>query len=252
VKVAVITGGSAGIGQAAAIEVAKSGVGVVITYRNHEPEAKKTVLAIEEAGGEAVALPLDMGDVSRFDEFISTLRQTIGERWRASKLDYLVNNAGIGGGAAFGEVTEQLFDEFHRVLFRGPFFLTQSLLPHLADGGAIVNTGSTSALDTGIESGYSSYASQKGAVHVLTRYWAKELAGRGIRVNAVAPGSTRTQIAGDVIAKMPELVPQVGATIPLGRMGEPEDIGRVIAFLLSKAGGWITGQVIEASGGQGL
>jgi NAD(P)-dependent dehydrogenase (short-subunit alcohol dehydrogenase family) len=252
VKVAVVTGGSAGIGQAAAIEIAKLGIGVVLTYRTHEAEAKETVVAIEKAGGAAVALPLDLRDISSFDAFITDLAGTIASKWGASKIDFLVNNAGIGGGAPFGEVTEEMFDQFHRVLFKGPFFLTQSLLAHLNDGGAIVNTGSNSALDTGIESGYSSYASQKGAVHVLTRYWAKELAPRMIRVNAVAPGSTRTRIVDDIFTRMPEVIPTVAATIALGRIGEAEDIGRVIAFLISEAGGWITGQVIEASGGQGL
>jgi NAD(P)-dependent dehydrogenase (short-subunit alcohol dehydrogenase family) len=251
-RIAVITGGSAGIGQAAAIEAAQSGIGVVLTYRHREAEAKETVAEIEAAGGSAVALPLDTGDVSTFEAFGSDLRKIIAQKWGASRIDFLVNNAGIGGGAPFGEVTEEQFDQFHRVLFKGPYFLTQSLLPLINDGGAIVNTGSNSALDTGIESGYSSYASQKGAVHVLTRYWAKELADRGIRVNAVAPGTTRTRIADDVFAKVPEIVPQVAAAIPLGRIGEPADIGRVIGFLLSEAAGWITGQVIEASGGQGL
>jgi NAD(P)-dependent dehydrogenase (short-subunit alcohol dehydrogenase family) len=252
VKVAVVTGGSAGIGQAAAVEIAKLGIGVVLTYRTHEAEAKETVVAIEEAGGAAVALPLDTSDISTFDAFITDLAGTIAGRWGASKIDFLVNNAGIGGGAPFGEVTEEMFDRFHRVLFKGPFFLTQSLLALMNDGGAIVNTGSNSALDTGTASGYSSYASQKGAVHVLTRCWAKELAPRRIRVNAVAPGSTRTRIVDDIFTRMPEAIPPVVETIPLGRIGEPEDIGRVIAFLVSEAGGWITGQVIEASGGQGL
>lgn len=251
-KIALVTGGSAGIGQAAAAEIAKLGVGVVLTYRTHEAEAKETVVAIEDAGGTAVALPLDIGEISTFDAFIADLTGAVADKWRASKIDFLVNNAGIGGGALFGAVTEEMFDRFHRVLFKGPFFLTQALLDFMNDGGAIVNTGSNSALETGIEAGYSSYASQKSAVHVLTRYWAKELAPRKIRVNAVAPGSTRTRIVDDIFTRMPELIPPVAETIPFGRIGEPEDIGRVIAFLISDAGGWVTGQVIEASGGQGL
>lgn len=251
-KVALVTGGSAGIGQAAAGEIAKLGIGVVLTYLTHEAEAKETVAAIEADGGAAVALPLDIRDIATFDAFITDLTGTLAGKWRASKLDFLVNNAGIGGGAPFGEVTEEMFDQFHRVLFKGPFFLTQSLLALINDGGAIVNTGSNSALNTGVESGYSSYASQKAAIHMLTRYWAKELAPRQIRVNAVAPGSTRTRIVDDIFTKMPEVIPPVVETIPFGRIGEAEDIGRVIAFLLSEAGGWVTGQVIEASGGQGL
>lgn len=251
-QIAIVTGGSAGIGQAASRELAKSGVGVILTYRTHGPEATETVAEIESSGGSAVALRLDMGDVAGFDSFIDTVRHTLSATWGSSSFDYLVNNAGIGGGAPFPEVTEEMFDSFHRILFKGPYFLTQRLLPLLADGGAIVNTGSTSALPTGTEAGYSSYATHKGAVHVLTRYWAKEFAERGIRVNAVAPGSTRTRIADDVFARMPEVIPQVAQSVALGRIGEPQDIARVIAFLLSDAGAWITGQVIEASGGQGL
>jgi NAD(P)-dependent dehydrogenase (short-subunit alcohol dehydrogenase family) len=135
---------------------------------------------------------------------------------------------------------------------RGPYFLTQRLLPLLADGGAIVNTGSNSALPSGVEAGYSSYASQKGAMHLLTRYWAKELAPRRIRVNTVAPGSTRTRIVDDIFTRMPEVIPAVAETVAFGRVGEPEDVGRVIALLLDDAAAWVTGQVVEASGGQGL
>ena len=251
-QIALITGGSAGIGQAAAVAAAERGIGVILTYRRHRVEAEETVQKIEAAGGEAATLYLDVRDANSFDQFSGRVQQILRDKWQTSELHYLVNNAGIGGGAPFEDVTEEMFDEFHRVLFRGPYFLTQRLLPLLADGGAIVNTGSNSALFTGVEAGYSSYASQKGAMHVLTRYWAKELAPRRIRVNAVAPGSTRTRIVDDIFTRMPEVIPQVAETVAFGRVGEPEDIARVIAFLLDDSSAWVTGQVIEASGGQGL
>lgn len=251
-QIALITGGSAGIGQAAAAAVAERGIGVILTYRRHKAEALETVQKIEAAGGEAAALYLDLVDTDSFEGLSSSVQRLLHDKWRSTKLHFLVNNAGIGGGAPFEDVTEAMFDEHHRVLFRGPYFLTQRLLPLLADGGAIVNTGSNSALATGVEAGYSSYASQKAAMHVLTRYWAKELAPRRIRVNAVAPGSTRTRIVDDIFTRMPEVIPQVAATIAFGRVGESEDIAKVIAFLLDDASAWLTGQVIEASGGQGL
>ena len=251
-QIALITGGSAGIGQAAAVAAAGRGIGVILTHRRHQAEADETVQKIEATGGEAATLYLDVADTNSFAQFYSSVEAILRDKWKTSHLHYLVNNAGIGGGAAFQDVTEEIFDRFHRVLFRGPYFLTQRLLPLLADGGAIVNTGSNSALDTGVEAGYSSYASQKGAIHVLTRYWAKELAPRRIRVNAVAPGSTRTRIVDDIFTRMPEVIPPIADSVALGRVGEAADVGKFIAALLDDASAWVTGQVIEASGGQGL
>jgi NAD(P)-dependent dehydrogenase (short-subunit alcohol dehydrogenase family) len=251
-RIALITGGSAGIGQAAAVAAAERGIGVILTYRRHQTEAEETVQKIEAAGGTAACLYLEVADTSAFPQFVDDIAGLLRDKWQTDTLHYLVNNAGIGGGAAFPDVTEEMFDRFHQVLFRGPYFLTQRLLPLLADGGAIVNTGSNSALPSGVEAGYSSYASQKGAMHLLTRYWAKELAPRRIRVNAVAPGSTRTRIVDDIFTRMPEVIPAVAETVAFGRVGEPEDVGRVIALLLDDAAAWVTGQVVEASGGQGL
>lgn len=251
-KVALVTGASAGIGQATALTLSRVGVGVITTYRSHGSDGEATVAQIEAEGGTAVALPLDLGDIAGLDGFVDLLVTTLADSFGATRLDFLVNNAGIGGGVAFGEVTEEVFDRYERVLFKGPYLLTQKLLPVLADGGAIVNTGSTSALHHRVSAGYSVYAAFKGAVHTVTPYWAKELAPRRIRVNAVAPGTTRTRIGDDAFAKMPELIPALAENVALGRIGEPEDAAAVIAFLLSDAAAWITGQVLEVSGGEGL
>jgi len=251
-QVAIVTGGSSGIGQGAAIEIAKRGVGVIVTYSRHPAGAEETVRIIETQGGSAVALPLDVGRVETFPEFRERIVETLQSRWNVTSFQYLVNNAGIAQMALFEETSEEQFDELYRVLFKGPYFLTQALLPLMADGGAIVNTSSNSAVTSGVEPGYSAYASMKGAINVLTRYMAKEFSSRGIRVNAVAPGSTRTRLADDAFSKFPEVIAPLAAKTALGRVGEPEDIGKVIAFLASDDGAWITAQTIEASGGFGL
>ncbi|MEV8371131.1 SDR family oxidoreductase [Kribbella sp. NPDC056861] len=246
---ALITGASSGIGRSAAIEIARRGTGVIITYDKNKDGANETIVQIEELGGTAVALPLSLGDSSTFGEFRQSVVDALHTTWQTESLDYLVNNAGFGGGAAFEETTEEFFDELMRVLLKGPYFLTQTLLPLLADGGAIVNTSSNSALDIGVEAGFSAYATMKGGVLVLTRYLAKELAPRGIRVNSVAPGPTRTRLGGDAFAKYPELIEPLAARTALGRLGEPDDIGKMIAVLLSPDSGWVTAQNLEVSGG---
>jgi NAD(P)-dependent dehydrogenase (short-subunit alcohol dehydrogenase family) len=251
-KIAIVTGASAGIGQATAIELARQGVGVVTTYRTHQQEGQETVAAIHAAGGSAVALRLDLDDITSLDAFVVEAVDAVEDKWDSTRLDYLVNNAGAGGGAPFAEMTEEAYDRFQRTLLKGPYFLTQKLLPLMTDGGAIVNIGSTSALVNRVSAGYSAYAAMKGAIHTLTPYWAKELAERGIRVNAVAPGTTRTRIGDDVFTRMPEMISEIARGVALGRIGEPADAAAVIAFLLSDAAGWVTGQVIEVSGGERL
>jgi NAD(P)-dependent dehydrogenase (short-subunit alcohol dehydrogenase family) len=250
--IALVTGGSAGIGQATALELAKQGVGVITTFRSHQSESDATIARIESDGGTAVTLPLDLNDIAGIDGFVARVLNELESRWDGAPLDYLVNNAGVGGPAMFAEITEETFDRFHNVLFKGPYFLTQRLLPLLADHGAIVNVGSNSALPTRVTAGYSAYGASKAALHTVTGFWAKELAERGIRVNTVAPGATRTRLADDAFAKHPEIIPMLAEGIALGRIGEPEDVARVIAFLLGDAGRWITGQVIEVSGGDRL
>jgi NAD(P)-dependent dehydrogenase (short-subunit alcohol dehydrogenase family) len=251
-KIAVVTGGSSGIGRHTGIRLAERGAGVILTYNTHRDGAQETVATIEHRGGVAVALELDVGDSATFDAFAERVAVEIGDRWQRRSFDYLVNNAGFGQMSMFAETTEELYDRFHRVILKGPYFLTQKLLPLLADGGAIVNTTSNSALHTGLEAGYSAYASMKGGLAVLTRYLAKELSERGIRVNSVAPGPTRTRIAHDAFERFPDVIPPIVARTALGRLGDGDDVGKVIAALLSDECAWITGENIEASGGFNL
>jgi NAD(P)-dependent dehydrogenase (short-subunit alcohol dehydrogenase family) len=251
-KIAVVTGGSSGIGRHTAIRIAERDAGVILTYNTNPDGAEETVATIEDCGGMAVALSLDVGNSETFDAFTQRVSTEITDRWQRTSFDYLVNNAGFGQMSMFVDTTEELYDRFHRVILKGPYFLTQKLLPLLADGGAIVNTTSNSALPTGMESGYSAYASMKGGLTVLTRCMAKELSGRGIRVNSIAPGPTRTRLANDAFERFPEVIPPIVARTALGRLGDGDDIGKVIAALLSDECGWITGENIEASGGFNL
>lgn len=250
-KIAIVTGASSGIGRHAAIRIAERGAAVVVTYNANAAGAAETVAAIEAQGGQAVALPLDVGRSDSFGAFAEQVGATLGERWNSTSFDYLVNNAGIGQMATYEETTEELFDTLHRIHHKGPYFLTQRLLPLLADGGSIVNVTSNSAT-TAIEVGYSAYASMKAALTALTRSLAKELSARGIRVNSVAPGPTRTRISGDAFAHYPEVIAPLVERTALGRLGEADDIGKVVAALLSDECGWITAENIEASGGFNL
>lgn len=251
-EIAVVTGASSGIGQSAAVQLAKRGVGVILTYNGNKEGSLETVADIERDGGSAVALPLDIGRSETFAEFKDTVARVLADTWGAESFQYLVNNAGFGQMSMFEDTTEELFDLFFRVLLKGPYFLTQALLPLLADGGAIVNTSSNAGLYSSLEAGYSAYGSMKAGFTSLTRYMAKEFSPRGIRVNAVAPGATQTRISGDAFAKYPEVIPAIAAKTALGRIGEPDDIGKVISALLSEDCRWITAQNIEASGGYTL
>lgn len=251
-NVALVTGASAGIGRSAAVELARRGFGVIVTYHSRPEGAEQTVALIERLGGRGRALRLDVGDTTTFPTFRDEVRATLATEWGTEMLAALVNNAGFGGGRSFEEMTEEAFDTYYRVLLRGPYFLTQTLLPLLADGGAILSVSSSSVRPGETEPGYSGYAGMKAGLVTASRYLARELGERGIRVNTIAPGPTRTRIGGDAFEKYPEIIPGIAAKTALGRLGEPEDIGRVIAFLASPDAGWITGQDIQVAGGYAL
>lgn len=250
--VALVTGASAGIGRSAAVEIARRGTGVVATYHSRAAGAEETVAMVREVGGRAVALQLDVGRTETFDGFTRELTEVLENEWGAANLRALVNNAGFGGGRAFEDMTEELFDDYYRVLLRGPYFLTQTLLPLITDGGAIVNTSSSAARPAETEAGYSGYAAMKAGLVTATRYMARELSPRGIRVNSIAPGPTRTRLGDDAFEKFPEIIDAIAAKTAFGRVGEPEDIGKVIAFMVSDDAAWITGQDIQAAGGYAL
>lgn len=207
-SISVVTGASSGIGQAAAIRIAQRGAGVIVTYNANREGAEQTVACIQKDGGSAVALPLDVGRSETFPAFRQNVEKVLSQTWDMRTITGLVNNAGFGQMSMFEDTPEELLDRFYRVIFKGPYLLSQVLVPLMEDGGAIVNTSSNSALPTGLEPGYSAHASMKGALIVLTRYLAKELSVRGIRVNSVAPGPTRTRIADDAFAKYPEVIPR--------------------------------------------
>ncbi|WP_214108739.1 SDR family NAD(P)-dependent oxidoreductase [Acrocarpospora catenulata] len=250
-RVAIVTGASSGIGQSAAIQIAKRGTGVILTYNSYQSGALDTVATIEKEGGTAVALPLDVGRSETFPAFRESVAAALRETWGRDTFDFLVNNAGVGENALFEDTSEEMFDRLMRVLLKGPYFLTQTLLPLLADGGAIVNMTSNSVSRT-TEPGYSAYATMKGGLTVLTRYMAKEFSKRGIRVNSVSPGTTRTRISDNAFERFPEVIPALAAKTALGRVGEPDDIGMVVAVLLGEEGRWITAQDLEVAGGYNL
>lgn len=243
-SIVVITGGSRGIGASAAIECARRGSGVILTYKSNAEAAGEVVCRIEAAGGQAEALELDVGDVGAFANFRRAVERTLEARWNTRWLGGLVNNAGYGLYNPIETVTEAQFDGLMNVHLKDPFFLTQQLLPLLQAGASIVNL--TSATTRVATAGVAPYATFKGGLDVLTRYMAKEFGERGIRVNAVSPGPIRTELGGGLNAEFEALLASQTA---LGRIGEPEEVARVIASLLTEDGGWINGQTVEVAGG---
>lgn len=247
-RIAVITGASRGLGRSMAQHLARAGVGVVGTFNHNRDEAETLVTEIGEAGGTSAVLHLDVADSRSFGAFAAALRATLQTTFGRENFDYLVNNAGIGINAPFAETTEEQFDELVRIQLKAPFFLSQELLAMLAEGGMILNVSSGLARFT--NPGYAAYAATKGGIEVLTRYMALELGERGIRVNVVAPGAIETDFAGGVTRDNPQINERVASTIPLGRVGVPDDIGRAVAATLSDDLAWTNGTRIEVSGGQ--
>ncbi|WP_158828206.1 SDR family NAD(P)-dependent oxidoreductase [Mucilaginibacter lacusdianchii] len=246
-KIALITGGSRGLGKNMALHIAKKGINVVITYNSNKEEADKVVAEIEQAGQKAAALQLNTGDVKTFDAFITSLTGLLQNTFGTDKINFLVNNAGIGIHASFAETTEEQFDELMNIHFKGTFFLTQKALPVIADGGRIINI--SSGLARFSTPGYAAYASMKGAMETLTKYQAKELGARGIAVNIVAPGAIETDFGGGMVRDNEQVNKGIASQTALGRVGLPDDIGGVVAFLCTEEARWINAQRIEASGG---
>ncbi|WP_121120081.1 SDR family NAD(P)-dependent oxidoreductase [Croceibacterium ferulae] len=243
-SIVIITGGSRGLGASAAIQCAKHGMGVVLTYNSNPEAAARIVGAIEADGGKANALQLDVGDSASFPGFGDEVRNALQASWGRDTFDALVNNAGYGVYNPIATVTEEEFDGLFRVHLKGPFFLTRALLPLMADGGHIVNVGSaTTRVAT---AGVAPYASFKGGLQVLTRYMAKEFGDRRIRANSIAPGAIRTDLGGGL---NDEFEAMLAGQTALGRVGEPDDVGCMIASLLSDDNRWINAQNIEVSGG---
>ena len=240
----VITGGSRGIGASTAVECARRGLGIILTYKHNPNAAEDVVRRIVDEGGKAVALQLDVADVSTFAHFRNALKQALISTWGVHQLAGLVNNAGYGLYNPIETVTEAQFDGLMNVHLKGPFFLTQTLLPLLSEGAGIVNL--TSATTRVATAGVAPYATFKGGLQVLTRYMAKEFGERRIWVNSVSPGAIRTELGGGLNAEFEALLASETA---LGRVGEPEDVARVIASLLTMDGGWINAQNIEVAGG---
>jgi len=249
-KIALITGGSRGLGKSMALHLAEHGRDVPLTYHSRKDEAETVVKAIEGKGRKAAALPLDVSASDSFDAFAKRVLETLQAIWGSSNFDFLINNAGIGISGEFMQVTENDFDLLMKIHLKAPFFLSQKLLPLMNDGGRIINISSGLARFT--LPGFAAYATMKGGIEVLTRYMAKELGSRRIAVNTLAPGAIETDFGGGMVRDNKEVNSSIAANTALGRVGLPDDIGGVVAMLLSDESGWINGQRIEASGGQSL
>ena len=248
-RVAIVTGGSRGLGKNMVKSIAGRGTEVIFTYQSNRAAADALVAEVEGWGRRAAALQLDVGDASTFDAFVEQVRGVL-RNWGTDRIQFLVNNAGIGVYASITDTTEAQFDQLMNIHVKGTFFLTQKLLPLMADGGRIVNV--STGLARFAQPGFAAYASAKGAVEVMTRYLALELGPHRIAVNAIAPGAIETDFGGGVVRDNPGMNEMVASSTALGRAGLPEDIGGVVASLLSPEMGWVNAQRIEASGGQRL
>ncbi|AUU83133.1 SDR family NAD(P)-dependent oxidoreductase [Leclercia sp. LSNIH1] len=249
-RIAIVTGGSRGLGKNAALKLAAKGVGILLTYNRSEQEALEVVREIEQKGVKAAALQLNVGDIASFEQFATKVIEKLHSVWKRNTFDYLLNNAGVGLYAPYMETTEAQFDEVMNIHFKGPFFLTQGLLPLMENGGRILNV--SSGLARFALPGSSTYAAMKGAMEVLTRYQAKELGARGITANIIAPGAIETDFGGGRVRDNKAINQQIASQTALGRVGLPDDIGDAIAALLSDELGWMNAQRVEVSGGMFL
>ena len=249
-KIALVTGGSRGLGKNMALQLAQKGIDVIITYQSKKEDADNVVKEIVATGRKAYALQLDVAHSNTFDAFVQALGSVLKNEFQTDTLDALVNNAGVGLHASFGETTEEQFESMMNIHLKAPFFLTQKLLPFLNNGGSIVNISTGLARFT--MTGYDAYATMKGGLETLTRYQAKFLGSRGIRVNTVAPGAIETDFGGGAVRDNKDLNNLVSSITALGRVGLPDDIGGVVAFLCSEESKWVNAQRIEVSGGMNI
>lgn len=249
-RIAIVTGGSRGLGKNAALKLAERGTGIILTYNSQRQEAEKVVSEIELKGVKAVALQLNVAESQTFADFVKEVKAQLKDVWQRDSFDYLLNNAGTGIDVPFAETSEAQFDEMMRIHLKGPFFLTQQLLPLMKNGGRILNV--SSGLARFALPGKAAYAMMKGAMEVLTRYQAKELGERGISVNIIAPGAIETDFGGGVVRDNEQMNRAIASQTALGRVGLPDDIGDAIAALLSDELRWMNAQRIEVSGGMFL
>lgn len=249
-KIALVTGGSRGLGKDMALNLAQKGMDVILTFNSQKEEAEEVVSEIEKLGQKAAAIQLNVAEVNSFDLFFQKVSATLKNIFNTDKIDFLINNAGVGLHESFSTTTTAQFDDLVNIQFKGPFFLTQKALEILNDGGGIVNI--SSGLTRFSFPGYSTYASMKGAMETLTKYQAIELGARKIRVNVVAPGAIETDFGGGVVRDNEQLNQLVASLTALGRAGLPDDIGSVVAFLCTDDAKWVNGQRIEVSGGMNL
>ncbi len=246
-KIALVTGGSRGLGKDMATSIALKGIDVILTYRTNEADAMQTVQSIKAIGQKAVAIQLDMTDSTSIDRFVKQVLESLQTNWNTDRFDFLVNNAGMGATVPFLEVTEEMFTDFLNVHFKGIYFLTQKFVPYINEGGRIINI--SSGTTRFAHPGYSVYASMKGAIETFTKYLAKELGAKGIGANVVAPGPVETDFNNAAIRGNPQMKAALSSMTPLGRVGAANDIGSVVAFLCTDDARWINGQRIEVSGG---
>jgi NAD(P)-dependent dehydrogenase (short-subunit alcohol dehydrogenase family) len=249
-KAALVTGGNRGIGRAIALKLAGNGADVILTYRSNEQEARDVVDEIRDSGGRATALRLDLSEVERFDSFLDDVSALLRDTFGKDRIDYLINSAGFGKAIPINDLTEEDFDAFVDIHFKGVVFLTQKVLRRMNDGGGVVFV--TAAADRYNVPNYAAYAACKGAVEVFSRYVAKEYGPRGIRSNTVAPGGIVTDFNNAAIRGNPKAQEWIVAQTPMGRLGEAGDIGAIVALLCSDETRWLTGQRLEATGGFNL